>query len=119
MSITENQRYDENTELLEQEYCESYVVPEGEIRDFVNKRRLGEIDSLEAQMNVVVEVTSRLLEGCFRETDMQVLNKVASQRSNKQYRQIMRAVVSATKRGPKGIWAARKTAVRIMELAGR
>ena len=121
MSIREQSKR-ANSESLKEEHPERYVVPESAIRDFIGSLSIHAVSSAVAGLQIVADITSDASENRIdrlRESDLQLLNQIASESSNRHYQRVMRAIIVGVGQGPHGINAAHLTANRAVELAFR
>lgn len=97
-----------------------YVVPETAIRAFIGGLRVRDVETTAASFQIVADATHREIDSKVDRLDrsrLQLLREVAGERTNKQYRRIMRAIIAGVGQGPRGIDAAHLTASYAVELA--
>ncbi len=117
MSIPEKRDTGTKTKSEFVTYSEGYLVPETEIRKFIEKLPVNQINVMAGRMQVVSDVTGSPIGGELNESDLQLIEKVAKESSNKRYQSIMGSILTALRQGPAGIIAANQTARRAVEIA--
>lgn len=99
-----------------------YVVPESEIRDFVENMDIFDIATHAARFQVVAELTSNAFENEIDRLDqssLQLIEELAREDDSEQFGRIMSAINAGVRQGRHGINAAHLTATRTVELAFR
>lgn len=119
MSIKEASKRS-RTESPKVESPHPYVVPESEIRDFVENLSIHDLNTVAARFQVVADLTSGALKGRIdrlKRSDLRLINQIAGEDDSNAYRRIMAAIVAGVGQGPHGVNAAHLTASRTVELA--
>ncbi|MEK6301806.1 MAG: hypothetical protein AABO41_13935 [Acidobacteriota bacterium] len=99
-----------------------YVVPESEIRNFVESLGIHDVNTVAVRFQVVADLTKGALERRIERltrSDFRLVKQIASEDDSGAYRQIMTAIVAGLGQGPSGVNAAHLTARRAVELAFR
>jgi hypothetical protein len=99
-----------------------YVVPESEIRGFVESLGIHELNAVAVRFQVVADLTSGSLKGRIdrlEPSDLQLIKKIANESAEEDYRKIMAAIIAGVGQGPHGVNTAHLTASRAVELAFR
>jgi hypothetical protein len=120
--MTKRESKKEDSESLQGQTPQKYVVPECEIRNFVGSLGVLDISTVAARFQVVADLTS----GAFEErkdelgkSDLALIKRIADEDSSAHYRRLMKAIVASVGQGRHGINAAHLTARRVVELAFR
>ena len=122
MSIAKKISKRTNTEPLRKKSQNKYVVDESEIGDFIGNLSICQIDETAASLQAFADLTGLLLNNTddeVRQCELEKIKRLASTSNNKQYRQMMKAMMGAIRQGPGGIKAGHQTATRAVELAFR
>ena len=99
-----------------------YVLPESEIRDFVESLGIHDLNTVAVRFQVIADLTSGALKGRIdrvKRSDLRLINQIAGESGGENYRKIMRAIIAGVGQGPDGVNAAHLTASRTVELAFR
>ena len=122
MSIAKKISKRTNTAPLRKKSQNKYVVDESAIGDLIGNLSICQIDETAASLQALADLTGLLLNNSVDEvsqSDLQMIKRLASTSTNKQYRQIMKAMMGAIRQGPGGIKAGHQMALRGVELAFR
>jgi hypothetical protein len=124
MSIPQNKPRKTKHQSPQENYPDSYVVPESEIRALVGEVPFKQIDAFAARMQVIADCTTQPIEGQARNEldkhEMEMIKRVGAQDRRKRYREVMKAVRGAVERGGReGIDAAHRTARLAVQQAFR
>ncbi len=98
-------------------FHQGYLIPESEIRKFIERLQINEINTVASRLQAVADLTSRSTDGRLATSCVQRIKRTARESKNKQYQKLMQAIISAVEQGPAGIHAANQTANRAVEIA--
>jgi hypothetical protein len=113
---------EQNSVLLDERKQQRFVVPEGEIRSFVDSLNVLDINTVAARFQVVADLTSDAFEerrDQLRKSDLSLIKQVADEDNDEHYRRIMKSIIAGVEQGRFGINASHLTARRVVELAFR
>jgi hypothetical protein len=99
-----------------------YVVPESEIRVFVESLGIHDLNTVAVRFQVIADLTSGALKGRIerlKRSDLRLINQIAGEDDSRAYGQIMTAIIDGVGQGSNGVNAAHLTASRTVELAFR
>jgi hypothetical protein len=99
-----------------------YVVPESEIRDFVESLGIHDLSSAAVRFQVIADLTSGARKGRvnrLKRTDLRLIEQIAAEDDSNAYCKIMSAIIDGVSQGAYGVNAAHLTASRAVELAFR
>ncbi|MEK6303583.1 MAG: hypothetical protein AABO41_23005 [Acidobacteriota bacterium] len=99
-----------------------YVVPESEIRKFVESHGIHDLNTVAVRFQVVADLTIGALQGRverLKRSDLRLIKQIAGEDDGSGYRQIMGAIIAGLGQGAQGVNAAHLTASRAVELAFR
>lgn len=85
------------------------VVPESEIRDYVENLGVHDVSAAAARFQIVADLTQGAIEQ-LAPSDLRRIKQVANEDSNGRYRRIMETIIVSTGQGSRGINAAHLTA---------
>lgn len=98
-----------SSESTESKKAHPFVISENEIRDYVESLGIHDVGAAAARFQTVADLTSRSVEQ-LDQSNLRRIKQVASEDSNKHYRQIMEAIIISVEQGSRGINAAHLTA---------
>ncbi len=111
-----------SSESSKEKNAHPYVVPESEIRDFVERLGIHDLNTVAVRFQVVADLTSGALRGRIHRlerSDLRIIEEIAGEDDSNAFRQIMAAIIAGVGQGPHGVNAAHLTASRAVELAFR
>jgi hypothetical protein len=94
---------------------DGYVIPQREIEQFIGGQIIYEAHLTAERFVVVAEAALAIGRGEDVDLNRRLIRYVASEDSNQDYRQVMKAMISAIEAGDKGIHAAYSTARYLLE----
>lgn len=86
-----------------------FVVPESEIRDYVENLGIHDVGTAAARFQIVADLTKSAVEQ-LDQPELRRIKRIAAEDSNKQYRRIMEAIIVSVGQGKRGINTAHLTA---------
>jgi len=98
-----------DNESIEGKKGHPFVVPESEIRDYVENLGVHDVGSAAARFQIVADLTKGAVEQ-LDPSDLRRIKQVAGEDSNRHYRRIMEAIIVGVRQGSRGINAAHLTA---------
>jgi hypothetical protein len=98
-----------------------YLVDESVIERFVKHLRVRDAETAMARLQTVSDLTAGMLiePDEIDRADVEIIKRLTSESRDKDYRQMMRAMVTAIEQGEEGIEAAPRTAARAVEVGFR
>ena len=98
-----------SSESTKDEKGHPFVVPENEIRDYVENLGVHDIGIVAARFQIVADLTKKAVDQLDQPT-LRRIKALADEDGNKHYRRIMEAIIVGTGQGSRGINAAHLTA---------
>ena len=99
-----------------------YVVPENEIRGFIESIGVRDIGTVSARFQAIADLTEIALDSGISQLEgsvLQHIKDITHESADKQYRRMMRLIIELLGKGPDGIDAAHTIASRGVQLAFR
>ncbi len=109
-------------ESVEAKRPHPYVVPESEIRDYVNSVGVHDLRTAVALFQVVADLTSNAFEESkdrLKPSDLRLIKRIPGEQNSEPYRRIMRAIIAGVGQGRQGITAAHLTATVAVRMTFR
>ena len=122
MSIPENKVRKIKHQTPEEDYLDSFVVPESELRALVGDVPFKQIHVFAAHMQVIADSTKQPVTGFARnkldKAEIEQIKKAAKQDRRTLYQNVVKAILAAVERGgQEGIDLAHRTASYAVQLA--
>ena len=95
-----------------------FVIPESEIRDYVENLGVHDVGSAAARFQLVADLTKNAVDQ-LDQPALRRIKRLAVEDSNKHYRRIMEAIIAGTGQGSRGVSAAHMTASLAVQMIFR
>lgn len=94
-----------------------YAVADSDLQQMVGKTILDQFLVYAARFQLVVDLTDNPNdESGLADSDLEQIKQLAAESKRSDYRKIMKAIVTAVRQGPRGIYLAHRTAIRAVHL---
>ncbi|MEK6322098.1 MAG: hypothetical protein AABN33_10480 [Acidobacteriota bacterium] len=119
MSIARKGRKSASSKSLNRNYPKGLVLPEREIRDLAGNLRIREAQRAAMCLLIVDKAARAISEDKTEsgEVNLRLIKEMADEEKCRQIRRIIRAIIAAIEHGADGVYAARLTITRFIELA--
>lgn len=119
MSITKKARKSASSKSLKRNYPRGLVLPEREIRDLAGNLRIREAQRAAMCLLIVDKAARAIGEDTTQssELNLRLIKEVAGEENCRHVRPIVRSIIAAIEHDADGVYAARLTITRFIELA--
>jgi len=119
MSITKKARKSASSKSRKRNYPKGLVLPEREIRDLAGNLRIREAQRAALCLLIVDKAARAISDGKAEsgELNLRLIKEIAVEEKCRQIRRIITAIIAAIEHGGEGVFAARLTITRFIELA--